>query len=331
MPSLAGRQRAQATIIFQTIQDSPPLQDILTIATSANQKSFFIAKLLIALPDAFSDRTETPPQLFDIMATWFGKLEDASSRFDAVATAIKHRKQYFTDHRNKKVDFIHRIGLNWSSATRDLFLKGVKTVYLRKRQTPYPPINHWICESEVIDDKWSDYLKYDRRALPDVRGKRPPIFHIDPSLLSLDIGLDDSQVVYDAHTGDLIMLVIRNFSGDPDLLSHIEGIIKQAVMCRRSMRVSHFDKLLPHLFTSASLRILARLFKSVILQGLAISQLSTGSGIFFQIEPQTTPLQYLIAKLHIFFPYFGCSFARSSHKKFQMTLFPGLPLHRFRA
>ena len=165
------RQMAQATIIFQTIQDSPPLQDILAIATSPNQKIFFIAKLLFVQPDAFAGRSEPPLQLFDILTAWFGKHKDAS-RFDAVATALNHRRNIREANRNLKIDFIHRIGLNWSPATRDSFLKGVNTVYLRKLRTPYPVINEWICESDAIDDKWSDYLKHDPRAQPDSRCKR---------------------------------------------------------------------------------------------------------------------------------------------------------------
>ena len=103
---------------------------------------------------------------------------------------------------------------------------GVKTVYFPKLGTPYPPINQWICESEAIESKWSDYLKHDPRAQPDQHCKRQPIFCIDPTDLSLDIGADQSAVVYDANSGDLIMLILWNFTSDPDLLSHIEGIIK---------------------------------------------------------------------------------------------------------
>ena len=231
------RQMAQATIIFQTIQDSPPLQDILAIATSPSKKIFFIAKLLIARPDAFAGRSESPLQLFDILTAWFGKHRDAS-RFDAVATALNHRRNIREGDRNLKIDFIHRIGLNWSPATRDSFLKGVNTVYLRKLRTPYPAINEWICESDAIDDKWSDYLKHDPRAQPDSRRKRQPIFRTNPSNLSLDIGADQSAIIYDAETGDLILVVLQNFCSEPDLLSYIEGIIKQAVDFRRSIRVS---------------------------------------------------------------------------------------------
>lgn len=243
MRSQEARIKAKAFTIFETIEASPQLQDLLTIVTSDNKKSFFIAKLLIALPGAFPGHTESPPELFGLLTDWFGYLKDAPSRFEAVATALKLRHKHFIDNRNQKLDFIHRIGLNWSPATRDFFLKGLKTVNLPKQKTPYPPINYWMCESDAIDQKWRDYLKYDPRAQPDRRRKRQPIFRTDPSKLSLDIEADQSAVVCDAQTGELIMLVLRDFCTDPDLLSHIEGVIKQAVECRKSMRVSHFSNL----------------------------------------------------------------------------------------
>jgi hypothetical protein len=242
MPSQAARQMAKASIIFQTIQDNPTLQDILVVATTPSQKSFFIAKLLIALPEAFSDRTEHPPHLFDILTIWFGKLPGASEKYAVVETALKARKLHFLQHRNNKLDLIHRIGLNWSPATRDSFLMGVETVSLPKLTTPYPPIKRWICESDTIDDKWRSYLQYDPRAQPDKRQPRKPIFRLDPSHLSLDIGPDQSTIIYDLNTGDLIMLILRNFSAEPNLLLHIEGVIKQAVEWRRSIRVSYLNK-----------------------------------------------------------------------------------------
>ena len=175
------------------------------------------------------------------MTTWFGKHKDGFSNFNVVDTALKHRRQYFIDHRNLKLEFIHRIGLNWSPATRDLCLKGVKTVSLQKLRTPYPPMKNWICESATINDKWSDYLKFNPRAQPDRHHKRQPIFHIHPSHLLLNIGADQSVVVYDAATGQLILIVLQNFCSNPHLLSHIEGIIKQAVECCKTIRVSHFN------------------------------------------------------------------------------------------
>jgi hypothetical protein len=242
-----SKQKAFTLTIFETIQGSSQLQDLLTIAISASQKTFFIAKLLIAYPDAFSGHTHPPPELFDILTIWWGKFKEA--RFDAVATAFNLRRKNFLDNRNIKLDFIHRIGLNWSPHTRDSFFKNVRTVYLPKLSTPYPPVNHWMCETNAIDNKWRNYLKYDPRAQPDKRRDRLPIFRTDPSNLSLDIGADESVIVRDADTGELIMIVLREFCTDPELLSYIEEIIKQAVQCRRSVRVSHSNRpLIPFIY-----------------------------------------------------------------------------------
>jgi hypothetical protein len=241
MRSKEARQKAQAFTIFEAVQNSPYLQDILVISTSDSQKTFFINKLLTTLPDAFAGRTEAPPDLFNIMTIWFGKFKDASSWFSALEAALKQRQDYFVTRRHQKVDFIRYIGLNWSPAIRDVFLQTIKTVKLSKLETPYPPMKHWMCESASIDNKWRDYLEKDPRAQPDHRLPRLPIFRVDPTKLQLDIQVDESTLVYDAKSGKLILLVLRKFGGDGNLLAHIDGIIKQAVEYRRSIRVCHYN------------------------------------------------------------------------------------------
>ena len=225
MRSQEASQKAKAFTIFETVQNSPYLQDILVIATSDSQKTFFINKLLGALPDAFTGRTEAPPDLFNIMTIWFGKYKDAPSRFSAMDDALKQRQDYFLTHRHKKVDFIRRIGLNWSPATRDEFLKTINTFKISKLETPYPAVKHWMCESDSIDNKWRDYLQKDPRAQPDRRLPRLPIIRVDPAKLQLDIQINESALVYDTESGELVLLVLRNFCGDADLLSHIDDII----------------------------------------------------------------------------------------------------------
>ena len=97
-----ARQKELALPIFQAIQDSSYLQDILVIATSDAQKTFFISKLLTAVPDAFAGHSEPPSGLFDIMTVWFGKYKDSSPQFSAMENALQHRKNYFTIRRHKK-------------------------------------------------------------------------------------------------------------------------------------------------------------------------------------------------------------------------------------
>jgi hypothetical protein len=236
MPSTIAKQKAQAFTIFEAIQNNSYLQDILVITTSDSQKNFFINQLLIVVPDAFTGHSASPPDLFNLMATWFGRF-NGSSRSSAMDTALKQRRDYFITHRHKKVDFINRIGLNWSPIKRDMFFTTIKSFFLPKLETPYPVVKHWICESDAIDSKWRDYLQNDLRAQPDRRRPRLPIFRMDPTKLQLDIKSDESALVYDHSTGNLILLVLRQFGNDPNLLSHIDGVIKQSVDYRRSIRV----------------------------------------------------------------------------------------------
>lgn len=244
MRSKEAREKAQALSIFETIEDSSYLQDLLVIAISDSQKTFFIDKLLVALPQAFAGYSKPPPGLFHIMTGWFGKFKGSSSQFIAMAAACKQRHDHFIAHRHKKVDFINRIGLNWSPATRDHFIANTRTFFLTKLSTPYPIVQQWICETDSINSKWADYLQNDPKAQPDRRRPRLPIFHMNPAKLQLDIETDKNALVYDRNSGELIMLVIRNFCSEPNLLSHIDDVIKQAVDYRRSMRVCHFNQFL---------------------------------------------------------------------------------------
>jgi hypothetical protein len=226
--------------VFETIQVSSYLQDLLVIATSPAQKTFFISKLVIALPDAFTGHTRQPAQLFDIMTTWFCQFKDASAKFDAVAMALKQRQDYFITHRNQKVDFIHRIGLQWSPAARNGFWNGIHVVELSKLVTPYPPVGHWICETDAIDAKWGKYLEEDPRAQPDRRRPRLPLFHMDVNMLKCDIRPGETAIIKDKDTGELVMVIFCSFSNHPGLLAHVDDIIKCAVEYRKSMRVSGF-------------------------------------------------------------------------------------------
>jgi hypothetical protein len=246
MTSAEARQKELAHPIFQAIEDSSYLQDILVIATSETQKAFFISKLCSAVPGAFAGRSETPSGLFDIMTIWFGKYKGSSPQFSAVEHALQQRKNHFVIRRHKKLDFIRRIGLDWSPDTREAFLGATRTVFLSKLDIPYPIAKHWICETDEIDHKWRDYLQNDPRSQPDRRRPRLPIFRLDPAKLQLDIKADENVLVYDQSSGELLLVVIRNFCKDPNLLEHIDGIIKQSVECRRSIRVCNSDHSLTH-------------------------------------------------------------------------------------
>ena len=134
MRSKEAKQREQALPILQEIQESSYLQDLLVTATSDVQKTFFLS----TTPDSLAGWSETPPELLNIMTIWFGKYKDDFSQFSAVEIALQQCKDYSTIHWHKKMDFICRIGLDWSSMTRDSFLGATRIIYLSKLDKPLP-------------------------------------------------------------------------------------------------------------------------------------------------------------------------------------------------
>ena len=144
MRSNESKQKALAFSIFETIENSPNLQDLLVIATSDTKKAFFINNLLIALPDAFAGhshpKSKSHSDLFNIMTAWFGTF-NGSTQFIAMEAVIKQRQDHFIAHCHKKIDFTCTIGLNWSPATRDQFIAATRTFFLPKLETPYPIVS----------------------------------------------------------------------------------------------------------------------------------------------------------------------------------------------
>jgi hypothetical protein len=219
--------------IFQTVEDDSHLLDLLVIATSPEQKSFFINRLISSLPDAFSGQSGNHFQLFTI---WFGQYgPESHTSFKHISTALKLRHKFSTENRFQKRHFIHAIGLDTTPAMNETFYSTVDIIYLSKLAKPYPPKYHWMVESKAIDDQWSYYMKHGKQ--PDKRLRRYPLFPVDLSKLQRDISPTDDLLIFDKKTKQLVMLVLRNFVGHTPLLTHMGDVIKRGIQYRKSMRV----------------------------------------------------------------------------------------------
>lgn len=110
-------------------------------------------------------------------------------------------------------------------------------------ESAYPPVDEWIVESEEIDRIWRGHIETGK--LPDRRNPRYPMHRVDPSHLSFDLKPDCSAVFKDATTGEVIMVVMRDFCRDKATLDWITEVVLENIEVERNIRVRLPFKILP--------------------------------------------------------------------------------------
>ena len=156
-----------------------------------------------------------------------------------IRAAFDNKRRAQNAYRHRRSHFCFSVGL--APKAKGSKLAGIPIIVLKSLEQEYPPSGHNICETASAQQIWESYRQ--ATPYPDHRdGKTWKPFHeLNPGHLQHTVYENDSAIIRDSKTNDIVCLVIRNFTnGNKRLLEWINGIIVENNNVRRSVRVGSF-------------------------------------------------------------------------------------------
>lgn len=156
-----------------------------------------------------------------------------------VIQANEERTARRKERAKKHKKIVYNLGLNWKSAQctarQTARFSTAKHIYIPRLDTPYPPRNHWVADTQDTRDMWERHLSV--RRLRDKRTGYHPMHLIDYTRLAANILPGEDVFIYDSTTRLLACAVIRNFACLPGPLAWVDFVIQEAIAYRLPTRV----------------------------------------------------------------------------------------------
>ncbi|KAI1344330.1 hypothetical protein F5Y15DRAFT_109626 [Xylariaceae sp. FL0016] len=130
-----------------------------------------------------------------------------------------------------------KLGLNWSAAERDAYIKGIKVVDLPRLSDPYPMDNYYVAGTPLAKEQWTEYWR--GKPLKDPRynkGRRRDILDLEPDKLRYIVRQDESVIFRDADTQEISLVILRNVVPDDDVRMTMIDLCKEIIKNRRDDR-----------------------------------------------------------------------------------------------
>jgi hypothetical protein len=218
-------------ILLNDAASDPAALQLLEDSITPFGQARFQAKLMSLIPEHFHSGIDKS-NITRCFLSWCEKPElNCPANLKVAACKCRGRK---IDFRKEKLDFISKAGLNWAKEQKDKYIADIPVVVVEPLAESYPPLGHWVYESQEIYAKWHEDLCIGKQ--PDKRIPRRPLLRLDPAMLAGDI-LTDESAIFREPSGELAGLVIRDFCPDDPALKWSDEAIKEAVDERRSIRV----------------------------------------------------------------------------------------------
>ena len=190
------------------------------------------------------------------LATTSWNQDPYSTTFAPLLHAIQDFQKNRDQYKQKRALLSYNLYLNLSSKARDeQFLSSLSTYTLPKLPTSeiYPPPNHGVYETEEIQVLWEHHLLHGRQ--PDSRLRRHPLLLLEEGRLKLDIARQQSAMIQDEATGEIVAMIYRNFMPRQyhSILEWINATILASIHRKRSARVSSYPITLSSDFSISNL------------------------------------------------------------------------------
>ncbi|KAL8729857.1 MAG: hypothetical protein Q9181_004853 [Wetmoreana brouardii] len=114
-------------------------------------------------------------------------------------------------------------------------IRIIQTVYLKRLAKEYPPHKKWACETEEIVAIWQKAFK-DEKLCKTKHIKVTETFLVKEEDFKLVIKEDESCIVIDAETNELVVVAIRNLVEDAKFLEWLDDCVQAACKERSNAR-----------------------------------------------------------------------------------------------
>jgi hypothetical protein len=223
--------RAHKASLLSAVAADPQALTALKSSTTFDTQVAFVNKAFPLIPAHLQSSVDKSNFFRDFIGWCKDPMISCPS---SLVQALDAREKSKDTLRKQKRGFIVAAGLNWTEAQRHEYLSQLPHIQVNQLTKPYPPQGYWIYESDAIRDQWEDHIKYGRQ--PDERKKRLPLMMLDEAELALDLGHDESALLFDGE--QLVGVIIRNFCPILNSLNWVDGVAEDATKSRKSIRVS---------------------------------------------------------------------------------------------
>ncbi|KAI1385378.1 uncharacterized protein F4822DRAFT_432228 [Hypoxylon trugodes] len=148
---------------------------------------------------------------------------------------------------------IKDLGLNWTPAQKEAYLSKIKVVYLPRLKDPYPENDFYVAGTPKAKEQWDDY--WADKFPPTVRKPytiRRETLDMDISRFKYIVKQDESIIVRDADTKELVFVAIRDLIPDDEVKHTMTTLCKEITRFRQNDKRNDAGQLVHFGYTCGS-------------------------------------------------------------------------------